>query len=245
MVCNDAPVNPARDYWVQLGDEYAVEYPLNGGSITGQPCLFWGGANVDKPSIEAVARAGTLLMVQSEYDALTITEGALEMFDRLPTARLVFVDDEYSHGIFPYGTECVDSAVAGYFIEGEVPPRRTDCGDPVQEPRVGRCLDDVRGLIIPGVASICGPTELRSSRANHPADCPAVERDGPCTVADVGDSHPRPAEIIRTNELLLTARLQSPGARSKGLGTGFSRVFPAAPAHGRCRDWLPLGTPAG
>ena len=128
VVCNDAPVNPARDYWVQLGDEYAVEYPLNGGSITGQPCLFWGGANVDKPSIEAVARAGTVLMVQSEYDALTITEGALEMFDRLPTARLVFVDDEYSHGIFPYGTECVDSAVAGYFIEGGVPPRRTDCG---------------------------------------------------------------------------------------------------------------------
>ncbi|MBF5058173.1 TAP domain-containing protein [Alcanivorax sp. 521-1] len=127
VVCNDVPVNPARDYWVQLGDDYAVEYPLNGGSITGQPCLFWGGANVEKPSIEAVVRAGTVLMVQSEYDALTITEGAMEMFDRLPTARLVFVDDEYSHGIFPYGTECVDSAVAEYFIEGAVPPRRTDC----------------------------------------------------------------------------------------------------------------------
>ncbi|MCC4308441.1 alpha/beta hydrolase [Alcanivorax marinus] len=142
VVCNDTASRTERDYWVTLGDQYAVTYPLLGGGITAQPCLYWGGPSVSKPSAAAVAEAGTLLMVQSQYDALTLTEGAMALFDQLPAARLIYVEEEYTHGVFPYETDCVDLPVLRYFIDGTVPARRTDCAGrplPGDEP-AGRSL---------------------------------------------------------------------------------------------------------
>lgn len=127
VVCNDATSITDPTYWVDKGNEYALKYPLDGGGVTANPCITWGGPVVDKPTISQSAQAGTIVMLQSQFDALTPAEGALEMFEQLPQARLVYVQGEYTHGLFPYETACVDEPIFQYFLTGEAPPRRTDC----------------------------------------------------------------------------------------------------------------------
>ncbi|MCZ7415005.1 alpha/beta hydrolase [Streptomyces sp. WMMC897] len=69
-----------------------------------------------------------LLVVQSELDAATAYEGALSTGKKLPGAKMISVDNEGSHGLFPYGTTCVDLPVIDYFLTGTTPRDRfTGC----------------------------------------------------------------------------------------------------------------------
>ena len=45
----------------------------------------------------------------------------------LANSTLVSVDNEDSHGLFPYGTTCVDDTVLDYFIDGELPTDNIAC----------------------------------------------------------------------------------------------------------------------
>lgn len=127
VICNDTAVNTDPQYWIDLGDRFAVDYPLSGGEVTFQPCSYWGGPVVSKPEPALTAEAGTLMMLQAQLDPATVAEGALRTFNALPNAHLVMVENEITHGLFPYDTACVDEPVMRYFLEGEVPPRRSDC----------------------------------------------------------------------------------------------------------------------
>ncbi|MNF19288.1 hypothetical protein D3C80_2239640 [compost metagenome] len=40
---------------------------------------------------------------------------------------MIVVEDEYEHGVFPYGTQCVDRQVADYFLDGTLPQRLGSC----------------------------------------------------------------------------------------------------------------------
>ena len=124
VVCNDTGSRPEPEHWIALGQDYARRYPFGGAQVAENTCMFWGGARVAKP---AGASPAQLLMVQSEFDALTGTEGALATFDTLPNAALVYVRNEYNHGVFPYGTTCVDAPVAAYLLGRAPALRRTDC----------------------------------------------------------------------------------------------------------------------
>ncbi len=119
VVCNDTPAPQGTDYWVKDGNEQAVKYPLIGGSVTQNPCAFWGAPTTQKPATPA--GMPPLLMVQNEYDPATVTEGAFGALKATPNARMVLVDDETRHGTFPYGTECVDVQVSEYFLKGTLP----------------------------------------------------------------------------------------------------------------------------
>jgi len=127
VVCNDVSSQTDPQYWIDLGNSMAVSHPLNGGDLTGAPCLYWDAPTATKPSVQDTAKAGPLLIVQSQFDALTLTENALRFVDALPTARLVHVKGEYSHGVFPYMTACVDERVTAFFLDDALPARRTDC----------------------------------------------------------------------------------------------------------------------
>ena len=82
-----------------------------------------------KPTIEQVARAPAIVMIQNQFDGVTAAEGALQMFDRLPNASLLYLKDEYSHAGYPSGNPCVDEPVTQYLLNGIPPPRRVDCED--------------------------------------------------------------------------------------------------------------------
>ncbi|MGC9386652.1 MAG: alpha/beta fold hydrolase [Hydrogenovibrio sp.] len=122
VICNDTPSNPDPQFWIDTGKQQLREYPFFGNDVTEQPCLYWGGPSVTKPNIQAAntTEAG-ILMLQSEYDPLTPIAGAKEAFSHLTHARFITVNHESNHGLFPYGTECVDLTVAQYFNDGLLP----------------------------------------------------------------------------------------------------------------------------
>jgi len=124
VTCNDTPIPMDRAYWIEKGNEFARKYPFQGGDLTSNPCLFWQRPAVNKP---ALATSIPMLMVQSEFDAATAVEGARASFAAMPKANLILVRNEYQHGLFPYNSDCVDSPVARYLVEGALPRRETAC----------------------------------------------------------------------------------------------------------------------
>ncbi len=127
VTCNDTGTTGSEQYWLDIGNDYAARYPLTGGGTSANPCLYRAGPVGTRPPLALAAKAAPLLMVQSRYDALTPIEGAQSSLNALPNASMIVVENEYSHGLFPYNDNCVDPQVAGYFVNGAVPPRTSTC----------------------------------------------------------------------------------------------------------------------
>jgi pimeloyl-ACP methyl ester carboxylesterase len=126
ILCNDGEWNKDKNYWIQKGNEENIANPLIGGNLTEQPCIYWSKSTAKMPSVPS--NIPPILLVQSEFDTATNTDGALAAFNSLPNAKMVFVEDEYTHGIFPYATECVDAPVAAFLLNGTLPTaRQTNC----------------------------------------------------------------------------------------------------------------------
>jgi pimeloyl-ACP methyl ester carboxylesterase len=126
--CSDAPVSSSADYWIARAKAIVPLSPIAGGSDLDNPCIYWGPVTVQKPALANAAHTSTpLLLLQSQYDVLTPLPGATATFDSMPNASMIEVQGEYSHGLFPYGTACVDTSVANYFLSGAVPARNASC----------------------------------------------------------------------------------------------------------------------
>ncbi len=124
--CNDSPWTQDSAFWTQRGNEANETQPLLGGSLTAEACPFWSAPTAQAPAVPA--GVPPILLVQNGYDAPTPSEGALRAFATLPNARLVYLENEMSHTAFPYGTACVDRAVASYLLDGTLPQARvTNC----------------------------------------------------------------------------------------------------------------------
>ena len=124
--CNDSPWNQDSQFWIDFGNEQNEVHPFIGGAFTSEPCAFWGEPSTMMPDIPE--NLPSVLMVQTGYDAATPAEGALEAFESLPGAKLVYVENELSHTIFPYNTECVDAQVAQFLLDGSLPEETvTNC----------------------------------------------------------------------------------------------------------------------
>lgn len=143
VICNDTKGISDEQSLVEYTNRQAAQYPLDGGVGTSVSCLHWGGPRVSKPSITSVAQAGGILMLQSEFDGATPIEGATATFNALPQARMVRVRDEYTHGLFPYRTACVDQAVSDYFVSGRLPRRVLDCP---AKPMAGDAVDTLSSV---------------------------------------------------------------------------------------------------
>jgi pimeloyl-ACP methyl ester carboxylesterase len=116
--CNDGDYIKYPTYWTYLGDRENIMNPLQGGKLTSSPCIFWNGSGVRVPFMPILS---PILMVQSEFDTATNTSGALRAFRTTPNAKMVFINDEMQHAIFPHGSECVDKAVVQYLLDGTMP----------------------------------------------------------------------------------------------------------------------------
>ena len=123
--CNDTPSTTDPQFWLDTGRDYAQRYPmffplLLPGTVS---CIYWKGPVVQKPDVSAMQGLDVMLL-QSEYDTATATEGARAFFAALPKAHGVFVPGEFTHGVYPYVDTCVDTAVTRYLL-GESPAART------------------------------------------------------------------------------------------------------------------------
>jgi pimeloyl-ACP methyl ester carboxylesterase len=99
---------------------FSRNYLLGDGSKTLYPeCAYWPTTNrmprVDRRTFPNV------MIAQDEVDAATAYEGALASALYLPRVHMVSVDNEGSHGVFPYHTTCVDDPIDAYFLRGERP----------------------------------------------------------------------------------------------------------------------------
>lgn len=127
VICNDLPTQGDQAFWTALGNEDAARYPGWGGDVTQNHCLHWGGPAVQRPPLSAAAKASPLLMLQSRHDGPTPIEGALGTLEALPNARMIVIENEHTHGLFPYGDDCADPQVGEYFATGKLPPRTSSC----------------------------------------------------------------------------------------------------------------------
>lgn len=121
--CNDTAFNHDPQFWRDAGAQQAIASPVVGDNTTDEPCVYWQLPPAVKPSLTAMAGL-EILMLQSQFDGATPTEGALLGFAQLPNAKMVYVPGEYQHGLFPYNDDCLDDAVARYLL-GEAPADRT------------------------------------------------------------------------------------------------------------------------
>ncbi|WP_051237502.1 alpha/beta fold hydrolase [Ottowia thiooxydans] len=132
VTCNDTLAITDSTTWVERIRGVAQRAPLFFAAMLQNPCSFWGGPTVSKPALTPM-KSLNVLMVQSQYDAATNTDGANTFFAQLPAARRVYVSGDFQHAIYPYVDSCVDPIVTNYLL-GESPAQReTVCtGHPLE-----------------------------------------------------------------------------------------------------------------
>ncbi len=132
-ICNDSPWEGEREFLLQVSAEQGAAYPLIGPYQLYQPCNFW---NLTERTVLA-PRTGAgvppVLMVNNERDPATPIEGAVQARAFFAGARLVTVEEEGDHTIYP-GNECVDERVEGFLLDGEEAADGTCQGEGLPEP---------------------------------------------------------------------------------------------------------------
>lgn len=134
VTCSNSPATTDPDAWKATVRSSALRAPwFFFDPILENPCVYWAAPRTAKPGVAAM-QGLDILMVQSQYDGATPSEGATHFFAQLPNARRVYVPGEFQHGVFPYSDSCVDSTVVRYLL-GETPKEReTACqAKPLQQ----------------------------------------------------------------------------------------------------------------
>lgn len=119
--CNDGQWTQGAAYWENLNAKLARKAPLSAswGLLDTPICAFWR-TNTLMPVADAATFPRTVV-VQGELDSQTGWEGGFTSGTQLPNTSLMAIDNEGSHGLFPYGTETVDRPILNYFLSGKQP----------------------------------------------------------------------------------------------------------------------------
>jgi pimeloyl-ACP methyl ester carboxylesterase len=132
--CNDGQWTQGRAYWADAYADLAERAPLTAqwGLFASPPmCAFW------KTTTQMPVAGDDFpetVVVQSELDSQTGWEGGRVAGLELPNTSFVAVDNEGSHGVFPYGTEEVDRPLIDFLRGGERPADLTVAqGKPLPE----------------------------------------------------------------------------------------------------------------
>ncbi|MER7072724.1 alpha/beta hydrolase [Terrabacter sp. NPDC000476] len=129
--CQDGQWNQSARFWLEEEKRINRTAPFYGPLVTWlgytPTCAAWPTTN-RMPRVDA-RTFPKVMIAQAELDVATAYEGALASSRHLPGAHMISVDNEGSHGVFPYGTTCVDDPVQRYFLTGILPDHRyTVCG---------------------------------------------------------------------------------------------------------------------
>lgn len=149
VTCNDTASITDLTAWVERLRGLAARAPWFFTGMLDNPCVSWGGPKVSKPASTPM-KSQNLLMVQSQYDAATNTDGANAFFAQLPAARRVYVSGDFQHAIYPYTDSCVDPIVTSYLL-GESPLKReTVCtGHPLTQDALALRADTKEASVSP------------------------------------------------------------------------------------------------
>lgn len=89
-------------------------------------CGEWPAENVSEPWEPDLAEVEELLMIGTTGDPATPVEWAENMHQEVPQSSLIIREGE-GHLAYRSGNSCVDEAVDGYLLDGELAEGRTDC----------------------------------------------------------------------------------------------------------------------
>ena len=124
--CQDGQWNQSQGYWTSWVNDLIRKSPWIGVMMGPAECMYWP-AQTSMPKQPGGADAQDAVIIQTELDAATPYEGGHRAAGVLRNTSLISVDNEGSHGVFPYGSECVDAPVREYFLTGEMPDEYTLC----------------------------------------------------------------------------------------------------------------------
>lgn len=128
IYCLDHPETRTAAQIEQDADAVETEYPPLGGSIAWSAlgCQNWPEETVLQPTELTATGAAPILVLGSTGDPATPYEWAQALAEQLDSGRLI-TRDGFGHTAYLQGNGCIDSAVAAYFVDGELPDEGTVC----------------------------------------------------------------------------------------------------------------------
>ncbi|WP_300344147.1 alpha/beta fold hydrolase [Nesterenkonia sp.] len=117
--CQDGAWNHSRGHWDAWVADLNSKAPFIGPLMSAPICAHWP-AVTEKSAPHQRTHPDTLIL-QPEFDATTPYEAGQRSARLQPNTSLITVNNEGTHGVFPYGTTCVDDAVENYFRHGPLP----------------------------------------------------------------------------------------------------------------------------
>ena len=124
--CQDGQWNQSQGYWDAWLADLGNKAPWIAPFMSAPACAHFD-APTEMPKANSKKVAPATLIIQSELDAATPYEAGARSAQQLAGTTLISVDNEGSHGLYPYGTTCVDDAVYAYFVNGTLPAATTAC----------------------------------------------------------------------------------------------------------------------
>ncbi|MDQ8706418.1 alpha/beta hydrolase [Streptomyces sp. LHD-70] len=91
------------------------------------PCATWGVKQQTPVEVKSGKGLPPVLIVQSERDAATPYEGAVELHKRLKGSRLITEKDAGSHGVTNAVNPCINERVDSYLLSGKTDSRDVTC----------------------------------------------------------------------------------------------------------------------
>lgn len=121
--CNDGQYTQGEPFWKAWIERVRKEVDPDADhtNVVGPQCLTWRTQNT-MPVADSKTYPKTIV-IHAELDANTVWEHGSASGFNLPNTRFIAVDNEGSHGVFPYGTEEVDRPVVNFFLDGKLPKR--------------------------------------------------------------------------------------------------------------------------
>lgn len=118
--CNDGQWTQGENYWDKHNKTTAEQAPLSDswGLLDVPVCAYWRANNLMPVAQKSFPKT---IVVQGEMDSQTGWEGGYAAGTQLPNTSLIAIDNEGTHGHFPYGTEAVDRPIYNYFLDGKQP----------------------------------------------------------------------------------------------------------------------------
>ncbi|WP_340540580.1 alpha/beta fold hydrolase [Nocardioides sp. GXZ039] len=119
--CNDGQWTQRQSFWTSWANRTAVAAPFSaswGAVSENELCSYW--RTEQQMPVADPATFPTTMVVQGELDSQTAYETGYDTGTKLPNTKLTVIDNEGSHGHFPYGTECVDERIFDFFLNGRL-----------------------------------------------------------------------------------------------------------------------------
>ncbi len=163
--CGDGQWVQGERYWQDWVSKTKPQARLSAswGLVDVPVCAFWQTNQLNPARNPHQAKT---VVVQGELDSQTAYETGYATAVKLPRTSAIFIDNEGSHGHFPYGTECLDRPVINFFLNGTMPKNTNTCqGLPL--PKETKTYEswaklDENGRHVPVPAGPWTPTETPS-----------------------------------------------------------------------------------